>query len=128
TMASDLGASAAGIVLSGTADDGQDGLRAIRAAGGLTIAQAPSPVTSPEDQVHDAGTTEDIDLLLAIDAMAGALVRFASLPRGMRVPVAPELAGETRDEAIRLSDAAIDQLAAILEGQAEFDLRVYKTG
>lgn len=128
TMASDLGASAAGIVLSGTADDGQDGLRAIRAAGGLTIAQAPSPVTSPEDQVHDAGTTEDIDLLLAIDAMAGALVRFASLPRGMRVPVAPELAGETSDEAIRLSDAAIDQLAAILEGQAEFDLRVYKTG
>ena len=38
-LAADRGSQAAGVVLSGTASDGTEGLRAIKAAGGITFAQ-----------------------------------------------------------------------------------------
>ena len=49
SLASTLGERAVGVVLSGTARDGTEGLRAIRAAGGLTFAQDPS--TAQFDQM-----------------------------------------------------------------------------
>ena len=47
-LASDQGSFAIGIILSGSGGDGTRGLRAIRGAGGLTLAQA------PETASHDA--------------------------------------------------------------------------
>ena len=55
-----LGPRAIGVVLSGSADDGSEGIRAIKAAGGLTIAQ--DPKTAEFDQMpRNAIATGTID-------------------------------------------------------------------
>lgn len=129
SLASELGASAAGIVLSPPcADDGSDGLRALRCAGGLTIAQLPSmPLDTPAlpSTAADPGLEADVDLLLDPAAMPDALVRFSRLPETARVP---NVAGHGPEPVpVRLSDDAIGELATLLEPHG-FDLGVYKTG
>jgi two-component system chemotaxis response regulator CheB len=48
SIAEAYGRSAIGIVLSGSGEDGLDGLRALRSVGGLTIAQAPQTALVPD--------------------------------------------------------------------------------
>ena len=60
SMAEGLGEAAIGVVLSGSGQDGTEGLRAIQARGGLTLAQAPA--TAAQDgmprQALEAGVVE----------------------------------------------------------------------
>jgi two-component system CheB/CheR fusion protein len=88
SLAQDQGSRATGIVLSGTGADGSDGLAAIQAAGGLTLAQIPASATSPEmpaqaiahgvaDHVLDVAA---MPALLLARAGQGAELRAASNP------------------------------------------------
>ena len=74
-----LGERAIGVVLSGTASDGTEGLRAIRDAGGVTIAQEPS--TAQFDEMpRSAIAAGVVELVLAPDeigAELGVLARSA---------------------------------------------------
>lgn len=79
---------AVGIVLSGGAQDGTAGLREIKAAGGITMAQSPdeAQIDSMPKAAIAAGV---VDLVLPMDAIAAELLRLAALPMFREPSVAP---------------------------------------
>lgn len=94
SLASDAHESAVGIVLSGTGSDGTAGLRAILAAGGITMVQTPSSAKydgMPQSAI-DAGV---IDYILDVDEMAARLSELARLEcaslEGNQIAVPPRV-------------------------------------
>lgn len=80
SMAEDLGERAVGIILSGTGSDGARGCRAIRAAGGITIAQ--DPESAKYDGMPNSAIRADaIDLVLTAEQIAVQLQRIIAAPR-----------------------------------------------
>ncbi len=79
SLAEGLGEAAVGIVLSGTGSDGAAGMRDIKAAGGVTIAQDPATAGHdgmPKSAIH----TGSIDLVLRPDEVGPTLLRLVSRP------------------------------------------------
>jgi two-component system, chemotaxis family, CheB/CheR fusion protein len=72
---------AIGIVLSGTATDGTLGVRAIKAAGGITFAQDDS--ARQPSMPHSAIADGHVDFVLAPQGIAEELVRISKLPRAI---------------------------------------------
>lgn len=109
---------AVGVVLSGTGSDGTLGLAAVKAAGGLTIAQEPSTAEyggMPQAAI-EAGAA---DAVLDPEHIAEELVRLGQHP-DLRESTPPGEAAETVDE---------ESLAAILSLVREatgLDLRSYR--
>jgi two-component system CheB/CheR fusion protein len=112
SLAAEEGESAIGIVLSGTGSDGTAGLRAIQAAGGITLAQAPETAKyegMPRAAI-DAGV---VDHVLSPEAIAARL---------------PELIAHTT---VASDDAPPDVLArllALLKQKLQTDFSGYKVG
>jgi two-component system, chemotaxis family, CheB/CheR fusion protein len=79
TLADAYGPNAVGIVLSGTGADGTAGVRHIREAGGITIAQLPEE-SEYEGMPASAITTGLIDLVLPAAQMPGELLRLRRRP------------------------------------------------
>jgi two-component system CheB/CheR fusion protein len=82
SLASVLGERAVGVVLSGTAHDGTEGLRAIHAAGGLTFAQDPSSAQfdqMPRSAIA-AGVAEVVLPPAQIGEELGAIAKLAARP------------------------------------------------
>lgn len=79
SLAVDVGSRSIGIVLSGTGSDGSVGIRSIKAAGGLTLAEDPQSAkfTGMPLAAIDTG---DIDQVLTPGAMPAALVRQCRQP------------------------------------------------
>lgn len=71
---------AVGVVLSGALSDGAAGFVAIRAAGGITIAQLPEEAQT-ESMPRAAIATGDVDLVLPVREIGKELLRLAALPR-----------------------------------------------
>jgi two-component system CheB/CheR fusion protein len=76
SLASGLGARAIAIVLSGTGSDGANGLRAVKAHGGITFAQEPSSAKY-ESMPRAAMTIGGADLILPPKEIAGKLAVIA---------------------------------------------------
>src|SRR5437763_360568 len=78
SLAKELGPAAIGVLLSGTASDGVEGIHAIKAAGGTTLVQEPE--TAKQDGMPRAAiATGKVDLVLPLEEMAMELVRLARL-------------------------------------------------
>src|SRR5690606_34957161 len=78
-LADDIGASAIGVVLSGSGTDGTEGLRAIKAAGGIAMAQDPD--TAQFRSMPESAVAEGLaDVCLPPEGIAGELARFAASP------------------------------------------------
>jgi two-component system, chemotaxis family, CheB/CheR fusion protein len=108
---------AIGVVLSGAGTDGTLGARAIKAAGGLVIAQAPESATHP-GMPSSAIASGVVDQVLAPDQMAHALLDYA---RGDRfVQVRPS--ASTGDEA----PAVLQPILAALRVHKKDDFRGYE--
>ena len=77
SLAADLGEDAIGIVLSGTGHDGALGLKAIRARGGLTLAQG-ADGTAPQHSGMPASAiaTGAVDLFVPVQDMPRLMVRI----------------------------------------------------
>ncbi|MEX2471168.1 MAG: chemotaxis protein CheB, partial [Gemmatimonadota bacterium] len=95
TLAATYGAQAVGIVLSGTGSDGTMGIRAIREAGGITIAQTPAEAefsSMPKSAIQ----TGQIDLVLSIPDMPARIIDLKGahpkLPRTASEPEEAEAA------------------------------------
>lgn len=79
SLAAELGSRAIGVILSGSASDGTDGLRAIREADGITFAQDPrsAKFASMPQSAIDARV---VDYTLDIASLADELVRLSHHP------------------------------------------------
>lgn len=120
SLAADFGPRAAGIVLSGSGRDGSEGLRAIKEAGGLTIAQRPE--SGGQSGMPQASIdTGLVDFVLEIDQIAGALTRFAAMARPGSAEGPASTETESEHDPIDLTT-----VAAILDAHMSFNLRVYK--
>jgi two-component system CheB/CheR fusion protein len=72
SLAQDQGANAACVVLSGTGADGSEGLRAVKEAGGLTLAQDPS-TAKYDGMPKSAVATGLVDKVLPVGEMPAAI-------------------------------------------------------
>ncbi|HMW21988.1 MAG TPA: EAL domain-containing protein [Burkholderiaceae bacterium] len=79
SMADELGEAAIGIVLSGTGTDGSTGLKAIKAAGGVTLAQEPESARY-DGMPRAAIQAGSVDLILRPAAMGAVLERLVTQP------------------------------------------------
>ena len=79
SLAADRGSHAIGVVLSGNASDGTEGLRAIKAENGITFAQDPESARYGE-MPRNAVNAGVVDAALAIPDLARELVRLSRHP------------------------------------------------
>lgn len=99
TLADDLQSNAIGVILSGTATDGTFGLRAIKAADGITFAQSEASCEY-DGMPHSAIAAGHVDFILAPEEIAHELARIAKHPyllQELRMPREAEgvLAGDS---------------------------------
>jgi two-component system CheB/CheR fusion protein len=116
SAALDLGERAIGIILSGTGNHGVLGIKKIKLAGGLVLAQ--DPATAEFDQMpRSAFATGVVDYTLPPERMPDVLVRYA---RHWRTAEKAE---------VEPSDSALDALVrvfAILQARTKQDFRHYR--
>ena len=92
SLATDLGASAICVVLSGSGADGSVGLKAIKQHQGLVIAQDPQEAAF-DGMPRSAIMTGAVDLVLPIEKMPEALIKY-----GRRIALMPPRNGSAAPE------------------------------
>jgi two-component system CheB/CheR fusion protein len=109
---------AIGVVLSGTASDGAIGIREIKAAGGITIAQRPE--TAKHDGMPRAAVgTGMVDLVLTPAEIGQHL---------SQVPRHPYMTRTDHDAAdLTIADAQLREVYAVLRRTSSIDFKQYKT-
>lgn len=91
SAAAEFGERVVGTVLSGFLDDGTDGLRAIKAAGGTAIAQDPRDALCPDmpaNAIHHVA----VDSILRADAIGAVWAALATTPAGLHAAPPPAAA------------------------------------
>jgi two-component system, chemotaxis family, CheB/CheR fusion protein len=133
SLAADCRERAVGVVLSGMGSDGTLGLRAIRAAGGLTLAQAPE--TAPFAAMPASAIASGcVDIVDAPQGMPARIVAaLADAPRGPRATASAQTAAAPAEAAPAEEPAppTADPFAAILTLLAQrggHDFTQYKHG
>jgi two-component system, chemotaxis family, CheB/CheR fusion protein len=107
------------IILSGTGTEGTLGARAVKAEGGMVMAQAPE-TAGQSGMPTSAIATGLVDFVLPPDAMPEALINF------IRHPYVRSSAAPPSDEE-KPADA-LATIVALLRGRTKHDLRGYKKG
>ncbi len=87
SLAENLKTQSLGIVLSGTGSDGTEGLKAIKAQGGITFAQTPISAQYG-DMPQSAISAETADFILSPEKIAHELQKIARNPRLARNEIA----------------------------------------
>jgi two-component system CheB/CheR fusion protein len=121
SVAEECGSRGIGIVLSGTGSDGTAGLRAIKAAGGLTFAQAEESAKF-DAMPRSAIRSGFVDLVLPPDAIAREIRRIADHPYIRRPLIDAE---EAEKEAYRQADD-LGRIFLSLKKQMGVDFSAYK--
>jgi chemotaxis methyl-accepting protein methylase/two-component sensor histidine kinase/PAS domain-containing protein len=115
SLAEDQGRRAIGIVLSGTGTNGSLGLRAIKAKGGIAIAQLPE-TASFQGMPRSAIGTGVVDLVLAPEQMPEALLDLARHPY-VRAP-------KTTEE--RAADDSLKAVLSVVTARTRRDFTGYR--
>jgi two-component system CheB/CheR fusion protein len=119
SLARELGPRAVGVILSGTGSDGTLGLKAIREAGGVTLAQAAESARFPgmSQSASDQGV---VDRVLQVNELAQALA-FLQQPAGTPLPTPapgePDFTNEPE---------ALARLFGLLKAASGVDFSQYK--
>jgi two-component system, chemotaxis family, CheB/CheR fusion protein len=121
SLADECGSRGIGIVLSGTGSDGTAGLRAIKAAGGLTFAQTEESAKF-DAMPRSAIRSGFVDLVLPPDAIAREIRRIADHPYLRRPLIDAE---EAEKEAYRQADD-LGRIFLSLKKQMGVDFSAYK--
>lgn len=123
SLAEDQGEFSIGIVLSGGDGDGTLGAKAIKEAGGLTLAQtADGSGPRHSDMPQSAISSGMIDICLPVEKMGERLVSFARSFDMLDGPAQDD--GDDEDAAL---DAARMEICAILSSHRGHDFSGYKT-
>jgi two-component system CheB/CheR fusion protein len=118
SLSEDQGAHAIGVILSGTASDGALGLKAIKAEGGITLAQDPASAKY-DGMPRSAIATGGVDFILPVEGIAKELARVAGHPFVVRGAAAsPELPVEAIDD--------LSKVFLLLRGHTGNDFTYYK--
>jgi two-component system, chemotaxis family, CheB/CheR fusion protein len=88
TLAANQQERAIGVILSGTGSDGTQGLRAIKAAGGITVAQEP-PSAKYDGMPRSAIAAGVVDLVLPPEDMVREIVRIGQNPARTPAQILP---------------------------------------
>ena len=99
-----------GVILSGTGSDGTLGVRAIKAHGGLTIAQAPEE--AEYDSMPRSAIASGVDFVLPARDMPGKIVALWRNAQSIRLPDLPDRPS-AEDAAAEAEDALRDILANV---------------
>ena len=118
SLAADQQSRAIGVILSGTASDGTAGLRAIKAAGGLTFAQEKKSARY-DGMPHSAIAAGVVDRVLPPDAIARELAQLVRHPY-VAQPAPPEESAETA------SNAELNKIFILLRAASGVDFSLYK--
>lgn len=119
SLAEELGEKAICVILSGTGSDGTQGLREIKAQGGMTMVQ--EPATAQYDGMpQSALSTGLVDYRLAVDAMPEVLMRYVQHPYVCGEPPSESKKVEILDD--------IGSVIAMIRAKAGHDFRHYKKG
>lgn len=115
SLAKAKGERAIGIILSGTGSDGAHGIKAIRAAGGVTVAQdeMTAKYTSMPVKAIETGC---VDLVMSPDEMGSQFQKIISLPRDL--------------ETLKASPIDLDNVSELIQLLLKFtkvNFRHYKT-
>lgn len=116
SLAEDKGERAICIIASGTGSHGSLGLKAIKAAGGMTMVQDPATAEQPR-MPQSAIATGMADYVLPIDKMPEALLKYV---RHSYVD-----GGRKAEKALDASDD-LNQILALLRTRTRFDFRCYR--
>jgi len=115
TLAEDQKEQAIGVILSGTGSDGSHGMRAIRAAGGMTLAQ--DVKTAKFDGMPGSAIdTGCVDMILPPEKMGKRIAALIKSPHNMAL---------LQEETQRTD---IQELLFLLKERAGVDFKEYKTG
>jgi len=117
SLAEDQGAKAVGIILTGTGTDGTLGIRAIKAAGGMTMAQDPQSA-GHDGMPRSAIGTGEVDYVFPVERLPEALLKYVR-----HVHVSGPAAAE---QAVAKQDDAFTTILTLLRTRGKHDFRCYK--
>lgn len=117
SLAEDRGDKSICIVLSGTGLDGSIGLKAVKAAGGMTMAQE-EHTAQFDSMPRNAIATGCVDHILRVDQMAGELLTYLRHPYVSRL--------EKGDEAQTRSAGDVEKVFIVLRAHTGHDFSHYK--
>lgn len=121
SLAHDCGELSVAVILSGTGSDGALGLKAVKAAGGITLVQEESTASFP-GMARAAIDSGDVDHILSPERIADELVKLTRPPAAISFPL--ELDGETPP---LLRDAETwTAIFRVLSGRKGVDFSEYK--
>ncbi|MDR3698380.1 MAG: chemotaxis protein CheB [Candidatus Sulfopaludibacter sp.] len=121
SLAADQAEKAIAVVLSGTASDGSQGVKAIKAGGGITFAQEPSSAQY-DGMPRSAIATGCIDSVLPVPEIARELLRLRQHPYLREEP-------KPQDEAETESDSRHQrEIFNVLRNATGVDFSLYKPG
>lgn len=127
-LADDQQECSAGIVLSGADHDGTVGLKEIKAAGGLTLAQDPKTARFPS-MPRSAIAAGIPDRVLPVERMGQALLDYlACAPPGLALdePAPVRTPAAVREEADAGMQAGLREILALVQAQSGQDFRWYR--
>jgi two-component system CheB/CheR fusion protein len=114
-LASELGSRAIGVILSGSGSDGTDGLKAIKAAEGITFAQEPKSARF-SDMPQSAIDAKVVDYTLPLGELAEELVRLSRHPYVVAH-------GTQRS---KINDATLNKVLVVVRDAIGVDFSEYK--
>ena len=117
SLANDQGERSIGIILSGTGSDGTQGIRAIKGAGGMVMAQNPES-TDYDGMPKSAIGTELVDYIMPPAEMPAQLISYVT-----HAYLKPSLAKETPDQK---NDNTLKKILALLRIKTGNDFSQYK--
>ena len=119
SLAKDCGDFCAGIVLSGSGSDGTAGLRAIKASGGLVLAQ------DIDEAEHSSMPRSAVDADI-VDKVAAVNEMYALLKQYADHPLTHRFAEKQSNKPSESSGESLEDIAAILKAHDGFQLNQYK--
>lgn len=122
SLAENIDGISIGVVLSGTGSDGSEGIKAIKAQGGITFAQDPESAEQG-GMPRSAIATGAVDFIMMPQEIAQELARIAKLPY-IRQPKATEIGKQLPES----EDKLLNRIFALLRETTGVDFTYYKHG